>query len=176
MPLPHDYRGQLCSLARTLEVIGERWTLLIIRDAFYGARRFGEFVERLNISRAVLTERLNALVAAGVMEHNGQAGKGSAYTLTEKGVELWPVVRAMMAWGDRHYAPAGPRRLFLHADDDAPLDAQGVCTACGASVDLADTVIAPGPGLADDAEGPQDALTTALRDPRPLLAPFGPAR
>ena len=137
MALPHDYRGQGCSLARTLEVIGERWTLLIIRDAFYGARRFGEFVEHLNVPRAVLTERLNSLVAAGVMEHNGLAGRGSQYTLTAKGIELWPVVRALMTWGDEHYAPAGPRRVFTHDADDGELDAHGVCAVCGDAVDAA---------------------------------------
>ena len=170
MALPHDYRTQGCSLARTLEVIGERWTLLILRDAFYGARRFGEFVEHLSISRAVLTERLNALVESGVLEHNGLAGRGSEYTLTPKGVELWPVVRAMMTWGDRYYAPAGPRRVFRHGDDEGELDQHGVCSACGATVDLADTVVAPGPGLS--AVDAQDALTVALRQPRPLLTPF----
>jgi DNA-binding HxlR family transcriptional regulator len=176
MALPHDYRGQGCSLARTLEIIGERWTLLIIRDAFYGARRFGEFVEHLNISRAVLTERLNALNAAGVMEHNGVVGRGSEYTLTDKGTQLWPVVRAMMAWGDEHYAPAGPRRVFLHTADDAPIDAHGVCTCCQMQVAVTDTVVAPGPGLSVDAGDPHDALTAALRQPHPLLAPLDARR
>jgi DNA-binding HxlR family transcriptional regulator len=172
MALPHDYRGQGCSLARTLEVIGERWTLLIIRDAFYGARRFGEFVEHLNVPRAVLTERLNSLVAAGVMEHNGLAGRGSQYTLTAKGIELWPVVRALMTWGDEHYAPAGPRRVFTHDADDGELDANGVCAVCGDAVTLPNTVVAPGPGLSVMAADAQDALTLALREPRPMLQPF----
>jgi DNA-binding HxlR family transcriptional regulator len=172
MALPHDYRGQGCSLARTLEVIGERWTLLVVRDAFYGARRFGEFVEHLGLSRAVLTERLNALVAAGVLEHNGLTGRGSAYTLTSKGTDLWPVVRAMMAWGDEYYAPAGPRRLFRHGTDDGELDSRGVCATCGATVELTDTMVVPGPGLSGVDACTQDALTLALRAPRPLLQPF----
>jgi DNA-binding HxlR family transcriptional regulator len=167
--LPNEYRGQGCSLARTLEVIGERWTLLIIRDAFYGARRFGEFVEHLGIPRAVLTERLHALVDAGVLKHNGKAGRGSAYTLTAKGIELWPAVRAMMAWGDRHYAPDGAKRVFRHRDDDAELDDHGACTACGATVEVSDTLVTPGPGLRAEAS---DALTVALRVPHPLLEPF----
>jgi DNA-binding HxlR family transcriptional regulator len=175
MALPHDYRGQGCSLARTLEVVGERWTLLIIRDAFYGARRFGEFVERLGISRAVLTDRLNALVAAEVMEHNGQSGRGSTYTLTVKGTDLWPVIRAMMAWGDQHYEPDGPKRVFRHRLDDAELDDHGTCTACGARVAVCDTVVAPGPGLDLPADESTDAVTRALREPHALLEPLLPA-
>ena len=67
MALPNDYAGQACSLARTLEVVGERWTLLIVRDAFYGVRRFGDFAAHLGIPRAVLAERLKSLTAAGVL-------------------------------------------------------------------------------------------------------------
>jgi DNA-binding HxlR family transcriptional regulator len=173
MALPNDYDGQRCSLARTLEVIGGRWTLLIIRDAFYGARRFGEFVEHLNISRAVLTERLNALVDAGVMCHNGQGGKGSLYTLTDKGIDLWPMVRAMMAWGDEYYAPNGRRRVFLHAGDHAVIDDSGTCTDCGADVEPADTVVAPGPGLEKQMPKQGDVVSAGLRDPHLMLTPFG---
>jgi DNA-binding HxlR family transcriptional regulator len=172
MALPHDYQGQGCSLARTLEVIGERWTLLIIRDAFYGARRFGEFVEHLSIPRAVLTERLNSLVAAKVMEHNGLTGRASQYTLTAKGIELWPVVRSMMAWGDDYYAPDGPRRVFRHVTDHGEIDVQGICTTCNVKVDLTDTVVAPGPGLDTVRADSHDAFTLALREPRPLLQPL----
>lgn len=173
MALPSDYDGQLCSLARTLEVIGGRWTLLIIRDAFYGACRFGEFADHLNISRAVLTERLNALVAAGVMHHNGQSGKGSVYTLTDKGIDLWSVVRAMMAWGDEYYAPNGPRRVFLHAADHAVIDDSGMCTGCRIEVKPADTVVAPGPGLESEAAGRGDVMSAELRDLHLMLTPFG---
>src|ERR1700684_1700595 len=66
MPLPHDYAIQQCSLARALEVVGERWTLLIVRDAFFGVRRFGDFAHHLRIPRAVLAQRLETLVAHGV--------------------------------------------------------------------------------------------------------------
>jgi DNA-binding HxlR family transcriptional regulator len=176
MALPADYAGQLCSLARTLEVVGGRWTMLIIRDAFYGARRFGEFVEHLNLSRAVLTERLNALVAAGVMRHNGRSGKNSEYALTEKGLALWPVVRAMMAWGDEYYAPKGRRRVFLHAADQGEVDESGSCAVCGAVADLAETVVAPGPGLESATARQADVISTGLRDPHLLLSPFGRRR
>src|SRR5881409_104343 len=93
--LGKDYEGQDCSLARALEVVGERWTLLIVRDAFFGVRRFGDFAAQLGIPRAVLTSRLKALVREGVLVR-----ENAEYRLTDKGVALWPVVRALMGWGD----------------------------------------------------------------------------
>src|ERR1700759_3823190 len=100
MPLGKDYAGQQCSLARALEVVGERWTLLILRDAFFGVRRFGDFVAHLGVPRAVLTERLEALREAGILaETRGGHGYGE-YVLTDKGVGLWPVVRDVLSWGD----------------------------------------------------------------------------
>jgi DNA-binding HxlR family transcriptional regulator len=179
MALPNDYTGQACSLARTLEVVGERWTLLIVRDAFFGVRRFGDFAAHLGIPRAVLAERLKSLTAAGVLARvpapaaaDGRQGSGhQEYELTAKGVSLWPAVRALTAWGDEHYAPAGPRRLLWHAADEAPVDADGRCTRCGAAVDARDTVVAPGPGL-DPAQPAQDAVSMALTHPHRLLEPL----
>jgi DNA-binding HxlR family transcriptional regulator len=180
MALPNDYAGQACSLARTLEIVGERWTLLIVRDAFFGVRRFGDFAAHLGIPRAVLADRLKSLTAAGVLARvpAGPAGARGhqEYELTAKGVALWPAVRALTAWGDEHYAPAGPRRLLWHADDEAPVDASGHCTRCGASVPARDTVVAPGPGLdppgLDSAEPAQDAVSMALTRPHRLLEPL----
>jgi hypothetical protein len=77
-----------------------------------------------------------------------------------------------MTWGDEHYAPAGPRRVFTHDADDGELDAHGVCAVCGDAVTLPNTVVAPGPGLSVMAADAQDALTLALREPRPMLQPF----
>jgi DNA-binding HxlR family transcriptional regulator len=185
MALPNDYAGQACSLARTLEIVGERWTLLIVRDAFFGVRRFGDFAAHLGIPRAVLTERLKSLTAAGVLARV-PAGPAAArghpeYELTAKGVSLWAAVRALTAWGDEHYAPAGPRRLLWHADDEGPVDASGRCTRCGASVPARDTVVAPGPGLdspgldtpgLERAEPAQDAVSKALTRPHRLLEPL----
>ncbi len=174
MALPNDYAGQACSLARTLEVVGERWTLLIVRDAFFGVRRFGDFAAHLGIPRAVLAERLKSLTAAGVLARVPAAGSGPGrqeYELTAKGVSLWPAVRALTAWGEEHYAPAGPRRLLRHAGDEAPVDASGHCTGCGAAVAAEDTVVAPGPGLASAAAA-QDTVSVALARPHRLLEPL----
>lgn len=171
MPLPREYGGQACSLARTLEIIGERWTLLIVRDAFYGVRRFGDFVGHLDVPRAVLTERLSTLVDADVMERvQGDHGHPE-YVLTDKGRRLWPAVRSLIAWGDDFYSTDGPRRVFQHADDDGALDEFGVCAACGRPVTAQDTVIAPGPGLATSAPR-TDPVTVALASAHRLLEPL----
>src|SRR5436853_1632448 len=102
--LGKDYQRQDCSLARALEVIGERWTLLIVRDAFYGVRRFSDFEVHLDIPKAVLTERLRRLVEDGVLSrapdpsHSGR----HLYVLTPAGRDLWPALHALLSWGERH--------------------------------------------------------------------------
>jgi len=172
MALRNDYAGQACSLARSLEIIGERWTLLIVRDAFWGVRRFADFAGHLRMPRAVLASRLKALTAAGVMRR--VAGERHLeYELTEKGVALWPVVLFLMSWGDDFCAPGGPRRLFRHVADEGQVGRWGQCAACGAPVPAGDIIVAPGPGLerpADDDSWVTDALTR----PRRLLEPLRP--
>jgi DNA-binding HxlR family transcriptional regulator len=172
MALPNDYTGQACSLARSLEVIGERWTLLVLRDAFYGVTRFNDFVAHLKMPRAVLTARLGSLVEAGVLERVCARTKRSEYFLTPKGLALWPVLLSMISWGDEFYASAGPRRLFLHDTDGARLDAGSVCTECHQPVGPGDIILAPGPGL-DPVTEDCDIVTKTLAHPRRLLAPIG---
>jgi DNA-binding HxlR family transcriptional regulator len=168
--LPNDYAGQACSLASSLEIVGERWTLLIVRDAFFGVRRFADFTGHLRIPRAVLASRLKTLVGAGVMAR--VAGERHLeYELTGKGAALWPVVLSLMSWGDDFCAPGGPRRLFRHAADGGGIDRWGRCEACGAPVPAPDTVIAPGPGLEPPAGG-DSWVTAALARPHRLLEPL----
>jgi DNA-binding HxlR family transcriptional regulator len=171
VPLPNDYAGQSCSVARALEIVGERWTLLIIRDAFYGVRRYGDFITHLGIPRAVLASRLKTLVAEGVLAREPGPGGHDEYALTDKGQRLWPVLRELMAWGDSFYAPRGPRRMLTHAADDGPIDANGRCGTCGAVVQAPNTVSAPGPGF-DPAERRDDPVTAAIGHPRRLLDPL----
>lgn len=160
MALPSTYADRNCSLARALEIVGERWTLLIVRDAFLGVRRFGDFAAQLGIPRAVLTNRLRFLVQEDVLDHvDGE------YLLTSKGVQLWPVLRAMMAWGDEHYSPDGDRRTFRHEADDGRIDTWGRCSSCGAVVSPADIRIEPGPGFTP---GTADPVSASRR----LLAPL----
>ena len=140
-------------------------------------RRFADFIDHLQIPRAVLARRLKTLTAAGVMTR--VAGERHLeYELTAMGIALWPAVLSLMSWGDDFYAPRGPRRLFRHAADGGQVDGCGRCDACGGPVPAADTVIAPGPGLeppADDASWVTTALTRPHRLLEPLRAATAPA-
>jgi len=170
MGLPRDYTDQDCSLARALEIVGERWTLLIVRDAFYGVRRFTDFLAHLKIPKAVLTERLNILVAAEVLQRAPGPFGHDEYEITDKGVRLWPTVRCLIGWGDEHYAPAGPRRLFVHTTCGREVDERGVCPSCDTLVGVADLIVIPGPGL-PPIDANADPVTAALAGPHRMLEP-----
>jgi DNA-binding HxlR family transcriptional regulator len=146
--LHRTYDDQTCSVARTLEVVGERWTLLILRDALLGIRRFDDFQADLGIARNVLTDRLGRLVEAGVLERRAYQERPlrHEYRLTDKGRDLFPVVHALARWGDKHAAPDGPPRLFLHRDCGGTLDDRRICDRCGAAVELRQVQTLPGPG------------------------------
>lgn len=130
--LRRTYDDQVCSLARTLEVVGERWTLLIIRDALVGRRRFEEFHENLEIARNVLADRLHRLVEQGVFDRVRYQTRPDRfeYVLTARGSDLATAVVALMQWGDRHLAgPQGPPRLVEH-ECGSQIQAQLVCPDC----------------------------------------------
>jgi DNA-binding HxlR family transcriptional regulator len=116
--LKRDYEGQDCSVARALEVVGERWTLLIVRDAFLGLRRFEQFQESLGIARNVLTDRLNRLVQEGVLERvrYSERPERYEYRLTGKGRELNIALTALRQWGDKYLSEKPPRILRRKAD------------------------------------------------------------
>jgi DNA-binding HxlR family transcriptional regulator len=116
--LKRTYEGQNCSIARALELVGERWTLLIIRDALLGVRRFDEFQDSLGVARNVLTNRLNRLVGEGILERSAYSDRPPRfeYLLTEKGRELAVPVLALMQWGDRHLSPKPPRIARRRSD------------------------------------------------------------
>jgi DNA-binding HxlR family transcriptional regulator len=164
------YSAENCSIRSTLDIVGEKWTLLVLREAFYGVRRFDDFAAHLKLPRAVLSERLKSLTAAGLVERvTGSTGRGE-YRLSDKGTALWPAVRALLVWGDEYYAPEGPRRVFQHAADEAQLDELGRCTACGAAPAPRDTLVAPGSGLPAPSSD-DDVVTAALARPHLLLTP-----
>jgi len=171
MALGTDYSGQDCSLAKALEIVGERWSLLLVRDAFLGVTRFSDFRRRLDISKAVLTQRLGSLVEAGVLERRTHRGH-DRYVLTASGEALWPAVHALMRWGDATTSTRGPRRLFRHVTCDADLDLSGHCPVCGATPPAAQLETRPGPGASTDP--PTDPLSARLREPHRLLAPLRP--
>ena len=171
MPLGSDYAKQACPLARSLEIVGERWTLLIVRDLFFGVHRFGELVAHLDIPRAVLSARLASLVEAGLVERRPYRADRDGFHLTARGRELWPVLHGLMEWGDRHSpAPGGPRRLFLHAACGTELTATGGCPACGVVPAPEDIEMRTGPGR--DPARRDDPVSRALRAPRRLLEPL----
>src|SRR5215217_5324215 len=118
--LPRTYEDQNCSVARALEVLGDRWTMLVIRDAFAGVRRFDDFQRGLGVARNVLSD---------------------------KGVGLWRALIALMQWGDRHYAPpAGPPRVARHRECGGAVDEHFACARCGAQLAAPDVRLEPGPG------------------------------
>jgi DNA-binding HxlR family transcriptional regulator len=116
--LKRDYEGQNCSIARALEVVGERWTLLIVRDVFLGKRRFDELQENLGIARNVLADRLGRLVEEGILERVPYSERPvrHEYRLTTKGLELNVALTALRQWGDRYLSDAPPRLLRTRAD------------------------------------------------------------
>jgi DNA-binding HxlR family transcriptional regulator len=148
--LQRSYPGQICSIARALEVVGERWSLLILRDATLGLRRFEEFEKSLGIASNVLTNRLKLLCDEGVLERLPDADRPGRpkYVLTDKGRELSPALITLMKWGDHHYpTPGGPPRLTLHAGCGGNLGADLLCERCGKHAG-AEIELRPGPGLA----------------------------
>ena len=146
--LRSDYSGQTCSIAATLELIGERWTLLIIRDAFLGIRRFDDFQRRLGIARNVLQSRLERLVEEDVLERieYQQRPRRFEYMLTPKGVDLWPVLVALLKWGDKHAFPDGPPMIMRHAGCGGEVDDRRMCTHCGKPLEANEVRVEPGPG------------------------------
>jgi DNA-binding HxlR family transcriptional regulator len=147
--LPNDYSGQVCSIAAALEVVGERWSLLIVRDVMLGLRRFDEIQANLGVARNVLQTRLTRLVEQGVLERRlyQERPPRHEYRLTEKGLDLWPTVVALMQWGDAHAAPAaGAPTVIEHRGCGGAVDEHRICERCGARLQARDALGRPGPG------------------------------
>lgn len=148
--LGRTYDDQVCSIARTLEVVGERWSLLIVRDALLGLRRFDEFQQSLAIARNVLTDRLTKLVEHGVFERVRYQDRPARYEyrLTPMGEELFLPLLALMHWGDRHLAgDVGPPRLVEHSGCGGSVVEELVCSGCGRKVTPGQVHTRPGPAL-----------------------------
>ncbi|MDQ1045871.1 helix-turn-helix domain-containing protein [Streptomyces sp. V4I2] len=169
MALGKDYVTQECSIARALEIVGERWTLLVIRDALYGVRRYKDFLVHLGIPRAVLADRLHTLTAAGILEKRRyqESPPRDEYVVTARAIALWPTVRSLGLWGREHFS-AAQLRYFRHADCGTELGPYGECPACATVVPVEDVLMEPGPGLDPD---PADPVSRALLKPRRLLQP-----
>ncbi len=138
-----------CSLAQTLNIVGERWTLLILRDAFFGAKRFSQFERSLGIAKNILSTRLNMLVDEGIMErHESKTDGRMEYVLTEQGLDLQPLLLSMTHWGDKYRPnPAGKRLIFVDRDEGRPIQPMTVRGEDGRLLRPRDVRATPGPGL-----------------------------
>jgi DNA-binding HxlR family transcriptional regulator len=147
--LDSDYPEQVCSVARALEVDGQRWTLIIVRELMFGRRRFDQLLASVGTTPATLTRRLQGLIDDDVVRRSPyqQRPRRFEYDLTDKGRDLFEVLTALMAWGDRHYGPAP--RLLMHASGDHPLDPYAACGRCDQPSRLDDIEPQPGPGATD---------------------------
>jgi len=143
-----SFEDMTCSVAQCLEVVGEWWSLLIVRDAFLGVTRFDDFQARLGISRNILNQRLSRMIDNGVLERVPYQDHPprSEYRLTAKGRDLWPVVTAMRQWGDRWEAPGGPSLKLRHNACGRVVKAVLVCSHCGESLDARAVTAFAGPG------------------------------
>jgi DNA-binding HxlR family transcriptional regulator len=160
-----SFDGMSCSIARSLETVGEWWTPLIVREVFFGRRRFDEIQGDLGISRNILTDRLSTLVDDGVLERRNIAQTGTRweYHLTEKGRDLFPVLVSLMQWGDKWAVDEkGPPVLFEHRSCGHDADAVYTCSHCGEAIGYGSLKARRGPGWEDDPHHP-----LAHRDTRP---------
>jgi DNA-binding HxlR family transcriptional regulator len=170
-----SFEDRTCSVAQCLDVVGEWWSLLIVRDAFLGVTRFDDFQARLGISRNILTQRLSRLVDTGILKRvpYSEHPPRSEYRLTAKGRDLWHVVTAMRQWGDRWAAPAqtsGPAVGTRHNACGHVVTAVPVCSHCGEPLDARSVSAVPGPGAR---EGDFDRTRLAEVQPGLPGAPAG---
>ena len=139
------FDDQTCSIARALEVIGERWTLLVLREVLLGRRRFQEIKRNTGIATNILTDRLQTLVEHGVLERR-PAGDAHEYVPTRKAIDANPVLVALLQWGDRYAAPDGPPRVLVHATCGHDAEPALHCAHCADEIRPGELRVRPGPG------------------------------
>ena len=146
-----DYDTSNCNIAAALSIVGEKWTFLVLREAFNGIRRFDDMQRRTSAPRQVLSDRLARLVTEGILkkvpyQEAGQRPR-SEYKLTEKGIELFPVIAALLAWGDKYAGwPGGPAVELTHRDCGAPAQLELTCSAGHVLGSAREITPVPGPG------------------------------
>ena len=137
-----------CSIFRAMDVLGDRWTMLVLREAFVGVRRFTEMQRDLGVARNVLTDRLNHLVELGVLERRQYQERPVRYEyrLTDMGKQLQPAILTLMHWGDQHLAPHGPPTLIEHSECGHETEPLLVCSHCREPLSTRTVQAKPGPG------------------------------
>jgi DNA-binding HxlR family transcriptional regulator len=145
------WSNENCSIKRTLEVVGDKWTLLVLREAYLGERRFEQLLEGVGCARNILSDRLNTLVHGGLLRRESYREPGARqryeYRLTQKGFELFPALVSLMQWGDRWLADAeGPSVAMTHRACGQPIRSSLCCEAGHLDLTARDTISAPGPG------------------------------
>jgi len=156
--MPRRDFGLVCSLARSLEIVGERWSMLVLRDLWVvGPMRFDQLQRSLKIARNILTDRLETLIEGGVVERRLYQTRPDRYEylLTEVGQEFVPVLALITRWGDRHFSPAGAPYIFRHKDHDHAADPVTVCRQCGEELTIDELEVLPGPGAPKRARRPR---------------------
>lgn len=146
-----------CSIARAVDVLGDGWTPLLVREACLGARRFEDFQRGLGIGRNILTQRLTQLVEDGLFERRVYQERPvrHEYRLTQQGREVYPILAAMAAWGDRWLSgPEGPPMQLRHTTCGHDMHAEVVCSECGEPIDVREVRVRPGPGFPRPATEP----------------------
>jgi DNA-binding HxlR family transcriptional regulator len=158
---PSDFAAMECSIARTLDAIGDRWSLLIIRDAFYGVRRFDAFQKDLGVARNVLTDRLQKLIDKGVLERRQYEERPPRfeYRLTERGRDLVGVVLAMMRWGDQWTGEGEAPVSIIHTTCGHVTQPVVTCSECREELKLRDLLADPIPIYSEPAPGPLDPVS-----------------
>jgi DNA-binding HxlR family transcriptional regulator len=168
------YDNEVCSIARALEVVGERWSVLIVRNAlFAGSTRYSDFQRSLGIATNILTTRLDGFVDAGIMRRHQYSEQPQAYEylLTEKGRDLAPALIALTEWGDRWAAPDGPPILYSHTVCGSDVSHEVVCATCGRVEDPAEVQALPGPGMPADRVERMEKRMTDRRESSPVATP-----
>ena len=146
-----SFKAMNCSLAQSLEVVGDRWSLLIIRDASFGIRRFDEFQSSLGIARNVLTDRLKKLTIEGILEKSPDGRGRYDYLLSQKGRDLQPVLLSLTHWGDKYEPhPDGKRLIFTDRETGKPIQKMGVRSASGKLLKYNEIRANRGPALKND--------------------------
>lgn len=160
---------QYCSVARAMAVLGDRWTLLIVREAFAGVRRFDDFRTELGVARNILTDRLKRLVDAGILEVRQYQDNPPRheYRLTPRGADLNAVLLSLMAWGDRWMAEeAGPPILIQHTSCGHTIAPELHCPECGGALTPRNVRLLNGPGLPKEAADARDEKLARLTEQR----------